>query len=186
MISKKCCKCKLDLELINFNKNKSNKDGLQKLCNKCRKTHRVLKKEEKTKYDKAYHKKNKNKRSKYGAEWRAKSKNTVEFKCQKMHDGAKARSVRKGIPFDITVEYIKEIFPKDLKCPITGLPFEEGVGKPAPQSASLDKINPELGYIKGNVAVISYRANLIKQKENSSEIIRKVADWMDLMSNKIN
>jgi hypothetical protein len=45
-------------------------------------------------------------------------------------------------------------------------------------SPSLDKINPELGYVPGNVAIISYRANRIKNNGTAEEH-RLIADWMD-------
>ena len=37
-------------------------------------------------------------------------------------------------------------------------------------SPSLDRINPNLGYIKGNVWVISYRANMIKNNATLEEL----------------
>lgn len=35
METKRCCKCKLELPLDNFNKSKTAKDGLQGYCKKC-------------------------------------------------------------------------------------------------------------------------------------------------------
>ena len=43
---------------------------------------------------------------------------------------------------------------------------------------SLDRIRPELGYIVGNIAIISMRANLIKQ-DASAEELRQVASWTE-------
>ncbi len=48
-----------------------------------------------------------------------------------------------------------------------------------PDSPSVDKLIPALGYVKGNVAVISRRANQIKSDCTSGDELRQVADWLD-------
>ena len=53
-----------------------------------------------------------------------------------------------------------------------------GGGQMTPYSPSIDRINPSLGYIKGNVIIISMKANSIKNCY-TSEDIRKVADWLE-------
>jgi len=45
-----------------------------------------------------------------------------------------------------------------------------GVGKICAGSPSLDRINPALGYVKGNVWVISFKANAIKQNATVQEL----------------
>ena len=45
-------------------------------------------------------------------------------------------------------------------------------------SPSIDRLIPELGYIKGNVNVISLRANIIKNNATKDELI-KIANWME-------
>ena len=52
-----------------------------------------------------------------------------------------------------------------------------GNGKIVPESPSLDRIVPHLGYIEGNVAVISSRANNIKSYATWQEI-KMVSDWV--------
>lgn len=49
-------------------------------------------------------------------------------------------------------------------CPMLGIKLEFGFDKQGGNfnSPSLDRIIPELGYTKGNVMVISKRANMIK------------------------
>lgn len=87
---------------------------------------------------------------------------------------AKTRAKKQGIPFEIT--------PKDIIvpefCPVLGLKLEFGEMQDRETSPSLDKICPELGYIPGNIAVMSYRANRIKNN-GTAEDHRKIADWMD-------
>ena len=45
-------------------------------------------------------------------------------------------------------------------------------------SPSLDKIIPELGYVKGNVRVISFKANKYKN-DMDRETVQKILDYMD-------
>lgn len=71
---------------------------------------------------------------------------------------AKGRAKKQGVPFDITVEDI--VIPE--KCPALGIPLNWNIGRGKDDSPSLDKIIPNRGYVKGNVAVISARANKIK------------------------
>lgn len=71
---------------------------------------------------------------------------------------SKASAKRKDIPFDITVEDI--VIPEF--CPILGVRLT-GIGaRNRNTSPSLDRVNSDLGYHKGNVRVISNRANTIK------------------------
>ena len=48
---------------------------------------------------------------------------------------------------------------------------------------SLDRINPKLGYVKGNVQVISWRANNIK-RDATAEELRLVADFVARQQDK--
>ena len=45
-------------------------------------------------------------------------------------------------------------------------------------SPSFDCFMPALGYVRGNVSVMSWRANHLKNDATSDEL-RAVADWMD-------
>ena len=45
-------------------------------------------------------------------------------------------------------------------------------------SPSIDRIVPELGYVEGNVAWISKKANTLKLNR-SPQMLRKIADWID-------
>jgi hypothetical protein len=96
--------------------------------------------------------------------------------------GARTRSRFSSTPFSITNEYVASI--AGDTCPVLGIPLMfGGTGRPVAGSASIDRIVPELGYVEGNVAVISYRANVIKSNASAAEV-RRVADWMDLVAAK--
>lgn len=89
--------------------------------------------------------------------------------------GIQGRCSRKGIPFNLTAEDIE--IPSH--CPILGIPLFRNTGgnKPTGNSPSVDRIVPELGYIKGNIQVISQRANIMKNDANPEELL-KFADWV--------
>lgn len=87
---------------------------------------------------------------------------------------ARRRSREDGTPFNIVAE---DIFIPEY-CPALGIKLEKGNGKIHDASATIDRLKPELGYIKGNVAVISYKANRMRNNGTAEEL-RKIADWMD-------
>jgi hypothetical protein len=86
---------------------------------------------------------------------------------------AKHRAKRDNVPFNISS---KDIAIPSV-CPVLGIPLIVSKGKPTSNSPSLDKLIPELGYVKGNVNVISHRANLIKSNSSLQEI-EAVLKWL--------
>lgn len=90
----------------------------------------------------------------------------------RMLTSARSRAKKRGLDIDIDVTDIK--IPE--RCPLMDIPIVEGhlKGKqgPSPNSPSLDRIDPERGYVKGNVWVISHRANVIKQNASPEELER--------------
>lgn len=105
--------------------------------------------------------------------WKAKNPKNA-WACSAV-GGAKARAKRDGFPFALTKDYLLSITP-DV-CPVFGTPFVfygEGL---RPNSPSVDKIVPALGYVPGNVVVISLKANAIKSDATAEEISR-VAEWL--------
>lgn len=87
-----------------------------------------------------------------------------------MFHRAKQRARLKNIPFTITLTDI--VIP--THCPILGLELVRNKGgkRALPNSPSLDRINPTLGYVPGNVRVISFRANTIKNDATKEEIYK--------------
>ena len=95
--------------------------------------------------------------------------------------GAKSRAKEKGILF--TIEPSDIVVPE--QCPILGLELfisEKGIGR-TDNSPSLDRIRPDLGYVKGNIAVISQRANRIKNDATLEEIT-KLKTWLEIQLKK--
>lgn len=79
---------------------------------------------------------------------------------------AKKRAEQAGVPFDLRITDIR--IPE--YCPILGLKLERATGTAAPNSPSLDRIIPDIGYVRGNVHVISHRANSIKNNASTDEL----------------
>jgi hypothetical protein len=87
---------------------------------------------------------------------------------------AKERAAKKGVPFDLSLEDI--VVPE--RCPILEIPLAKGAGRCQPNSPTLDRLNPALGYVRGNVAVISHRANSIKNDASLDELAA-VLNWLE-------
>lgn len=88
---------------------------------------------------------------------------------------AKVRAKKKRVPFSIRKEDI--LVPEF--CPVLGIKLVRNLGEsgPADHSPSIDRILPELGYVPGNIVVISNRANRIKSNASVAELER-VATWL--------
>lgn len=82
---------------------------------------------------------------------------------------AKHRSNLKGLPFNIDESDI--IIP--THCPYLGIPLRNHTprGECKHYSVSLDRIVPELGYVKGNVEVLSNLANSMKSNATPEQLI---------------
>jgi len=86
---------------------------------------------------------------------------------------SKTRAKTQNMEHNIAEEDI--IIP--LFCPVLGIPIFVSRGKVSDNSPSLDRINNNLGYIKGNVKVISYKANALKSNGSINEF-RKIIEYI--------
>ena len=90
---------------------------------------------------------------------------------------AKQRSRDKGLPFNLTSKYVLALI--STHCPVFGTEFVfSGLGVTCPASPSLDRLDSSKGYVRGNVVVISSKANAIKNAYGSKDIAA-VADWLE-------
>jgi hypothetical protein len=80
-------------------------------------------------------------------------------------DRAKSRATKLNIPFDLDLEDIS--IPKI--CPILDVPLTTSGRKTTP---SIDRIDPTMGYVKGNIHIISNGANMLKSNFTKDEITR--------------
>jgi uncharacterized membrane protein YqaE (UPF0057 family) len=88
-----------------------------------------------------------------------------------MLQSAKHRAKRDGVRFNLKkADIIIPIF-----CPVLGVPLQSGTRKQHDFAPTLDRVRTELGYVQGNIFVISYRANRIKNDATAEELERVLA-----------
>ena len=87
----------------------------------------------------------------------------------------KCRAKRNCLEFDLE--------PSDLQipetCPVLGIPIGPFRGAFKPDNASVDRIDPSKGYVKGNVKIISLEANVLKRDCTDPQKFRAIADYIE-------
>jgi len=169
---KTCCRCQVTKDISEFDEDKRVPGRLRAQCRKC------------NDYRDTYY-------LAHRAESIARAKKTLAAKGRdavnkykrdrhKIHpeslllQNARARAKKAGIPFDLDYEDVAV----PAVCPILGIPLIVGAGGCTPNSPSLDRIDPRHGYVRGNVVVLSHRANTIKNDATPEEL-RRVADFVE-------
>jgi len=147
---KLCKRCKIKKKNSEFYKHTTTKDKLQLECKDCFK---IRNKE---------------------------SNSTKEGFLKNALNAARSRSKNKQVPFELDIEYLHSIATD--KCPVFNVDLkyacsQKGQGHPDPHAAALDRVIPELGYVKGNVVFISNWANSIKSDATELQLYA-VADWL--------
>lgn len=151
-------------------------------------------KEQQQKYNKAYYEKNKDKVKKQATDYYHANKNKVLEQVHKyrnenretirekgreyyrrkpvnrMLNRARARAKKYGWEFNIDESDI--VIP--THCPLLGIELfiAEGRKSCKENSASLDRIDPNKGYVKGNILVMSHKANTMKSNATPQEILQ--------------
>lgn len=140
---KKCSKCWNEWPLDKFYARKNSADGLNGICKEC-----------------IGHK---------SYEW--KLNNPVNCLCSNMLAQAKRRAQSSGRNFNLTLKDLQRLVVSH--CPVLGTEivwkYDHGLGLGA-HSPSLDRIDNLLGYTKDNVAIISHRANSMKNAATVEEL----------------
>lgn len=91
-------------------------------------------------------------------------RSTVQGRAAEMVRSAGLRAQQSGLPFDLTVEWAEAELTHALAvgCPLLGIEMALGNTRLAPNSPSIDKFRPELGYVQSNCWIISMKANSMK------------------------
>ena len=111
--------------------------------------------------------------------------------CQKYRENNRAlvllgqaryRAKKKGIEFNLELSDV--VIPK--VCPVLKIPLSAGSSSGGPRgcSPSLDRIDNTKGYIKGNVQVMSHKANTMKHCADNNELIL-FANWIKKTYRKV-
>ena len=134
-------------------------------------------------YWKEYRKNNSDKIKKYKQDYYNKHKDKYKEKLYKWREDnhekamlsrAKQRSKNKGYEFNL--EFTDIIIP--TICPALGIEITRNKkDSNKDNSPSLDRIDNAKGYIKGNVMIISNKANMMKNSATKEELI-KFAQWV--------
>lgn len=74
---------------------------------------------------------------------------------------AKFRAKRKGLPFNLTAEFLERVCALGV-CAYCEVPVVHGGKGRHADSGELDRVDPALGYVKGNVVVACHSCNQYK------------------------
>ena len=108
----------------------------------------------------------------YSKQNREKYKNDNKVRLRKLLEGAKVRAKRNNISCTLTVDELLGLYPVDNMCPVLNIPLFWGTSGKGNRnnSPSLDRINPKGDYVKENICIISWRANMLKSDATVEEI----------------
>lgn len=98
-----------------------------------------------------------------------------EKRLNQIYNNKKQSAKLKNISFSITKNDLRSILVS--YCPILKIPINYQASKANPNGFSIDRINPNLGYILGNCRVISFKANAAKWKASKDDI-KKIFKYM--------
>ena len=102
----------------------------------------------------------------------------LKERINNIHRMAVIRSKKRNIKYSVNEDYLRSIYPKDNLCSILNTHMKWGGQSDKSNSPSLDRIDPDKGYIKGNLMWISLKANRMKQNATDEELI-KFSNWIN-------
>lgn len=184
---KSCTKCGVVQPLCEFSPHRLGLGGVRSICKRCSSqlTMRARAEHENSR-ESARRAQRRFSRTTRGAE--AKSDNQrkayAENPAAYMLSRAKQRAISKGLEFSIS----ESDFVIPAVCPVFGTllsvankKFREPGFSGSKDSMSLDRLDSSKGYVPGNVAVISWRANRIKGDATLAELQAVVA-WLESLT----
>ena len=99
-----------------------------------------------------------------------------------MYRNLKHSAKQRGIPFTITLQDLREIELPEY-CPVFNIklfwPWDK---KAKSNSFSVDRINNDLGYEKGNIVIVSWKANDLKRTSSISDL-EKIVNFYKRITN---
>ncbi|KKL54290.1 hypothetical protein LCGC14_2266890 [marine sediment metagenome] len=138
---------------------------LSPMCIPCRREYYREKK-----YSSDYYRRNKEKiRNQHHAR---KKKGGLEYRVRIALASYRRRSKKSGQPCDLDMGYLLSLLEDQKhKCYYSGRRMKDlSDGIPHPQVMSLDRVDPNKGYIRGNVVWCCYAVNIMKQRMSSEEL----------------
>ena len=185
-IEKICRVCKKEKNISEFGINKAYKDGYDTQCKECRNIKAAIQREKhreknNLKYVERYHTDSEFKEHRKETSKKSNAKSRKENPIKWMLYSAKTRAKEKGWEFNIDENDI--YIP--THCPILNIELiPGGMGLQSFNSPSIDRIDSKKGYIKGNIRIISLRANMMKNDANLQEIEQFCKNILNYMNNE--
>ena len=96
----------------------------------------------------------------------------------------RVRAKEKSFDFNLTKQYLKDIYPEDNKCPALGIEFKVGTEGGRATSPSVDRIDNSKGYIKGNIIWVSSLANMIMTSATPQQVLDVGKFFKNQMENR--
>jgi hypothetical protein len=148
---KVCNKCNTSKSTFEFSKNRSTGDGFQKVCKNCFANYPCVKKG-------------------YAKKTHAYKTDMLSYFIAKAH-GLNDKSRRKlNLPCDLTGQILLEIFEKqNRKCYYSGIEMVHNVGISQYNSISVERKDPNMGYVKDNVVLCAFAINSFKGSLSEEE-----------------
>lgn len=85
------------------------------------------------------------------------------------HSSLRESALKRGIPFDLTVQDIMDVG-RPKVCKYLEIELDYTSSSIAPNSPSMNRIDPSLGYVNGNIEVISNKANSMLLNATKEEL----------------
>ena len=147
---KKCFKCKNVKVTDEFSKNRSTFDGFQKCCKECFSNYDSVKK--------GYEKKNIKYKTNLGTYFSTKTSKL------------KSKSNDKNMGFDLTTNFLLDLYEKqNRRCFFTNIEIKHNIGCHQHDSISVERLDPNKGYVEDNVVLACFAINSFKGMMNENE-----------------
>jgi hypothetical protein len=142
---KQCIKCGIIKPFHKFGKSARHASGLLNECKQCKALY----------------------------EQQIRIKTPVQALTSEMLASARKRAKKKNLAFNLDLDYVRSLVRSNCSLlPEISLEWSTQCrnGIPLPNSPSLDRIDPTKGYVKGNVWIVSHRANTLKGNATHDEL----------------
>jgi hypothetical protein len=169
-----CTKCLIEKNLSEFYLAKGASDGHTYNCKSCYAAYRESKREQARIYMSKLRETRKDELNAKKREFWNKQDFRKKLICQ-----VRARAKTRGFDFDLEINDI----PYTEICPLLGCKLIPGTQHDYEYTHSLDRIDPTKGYIKGNVWVMSKKANSMKNNASKEELILFAENVLKLFKN---
>lgn len=157
-VTKNCVMCGDEMQVA------TNYAAKTKVCNHCHKEYQYKKRRDKRKKD-------------------------IIGTLKELVYGIKSRSKKKGYECDIDFDYVFDLYnQKDGNCWRTGVKLLPANGSSRrilghPHTASIDRVNPNQGYVKGNIEMVTYICNVAKNAFTHDELLSFCEAYIKQASN---